>query len=199
MKYKIGYLTLALLALIVLGANDAAAQKNRVVTSVKVTDIQFLDMMMPHHADGVKMARMGIEKAQNPGVKALAEKMAAGQEKDIEEMQKMRDDKFSQQPKAEMMTVKGRRITLEMMEKMSREDLQKLEAATGTEFDRVFLDVFTKHHRMAIDMSKEETGKGEEADVKKKAREIISVQTKELGEINRLKRQVSSRNTRAGS
>lgn len=89
-------------------------------------------------------------------------------------------------------------MTMEMMSKMAEEDMRKLEAASGAEFDRVFLDVFTKHHQMALDMSKEETSNGKNADTKKKAREIISVQTKELGEINRLKKRVGAGNTRAG-
>lgn len=181
------------------------------------TDLQFLDMMTKHHSDGVKMAQMGVDKAQNAGVKALAQKMASGQQKDIAEMQKIRDRHFSGQPKQEMMMMKsgGMKMdstrggdmsmdmskggmTMEMMSKMAEEDMRKLEAASGAEFDRVFLDVFTKHHQMALDMSKEETSNGKNADTKKKAREIISVQTKELGEINRLKKRVGAGNTRAG-
>ena len=161
------------------------------------TDLQFLDMMLMHHADGVKMAQMGASKAQNADVKALAEKMASDQQKDIGEMQKMRDEHFSGQPKQEMMMMKKRQMTMAEMEKMAQEDMRKLEAASGTEFDRTFLDVFMMHHQMAIDMSKEETSKGKDAEVKKKAREIISKQTKEMGEMRRLKNQVGAKTAKA--
>jgi uncharacterized protein (DUF305 family) len=191
MNTKLFFSVLTLFALTVFGANQAVAQK--VILSVNETDIQFLDMMMPHHADGVKMAQMGIDKARNARVKALARKMANDQQKDIEEMQKMRDRHFSGQPKAELMTVKGREMTLEVMMKMAEEDMRKLEAASGAEFDRTFLDVFLKHHQMAIDMSREEVSKGKTADVKKKAREIISKQTKEMSEMKRLKAQVAAK------
>lgn len=195
MKTKLIFTVLAAFALTIFVGNGALAQTNR---SGNETDKQFLDMMLMHHSDGVKMAQMGVDKAQNAGVKKIAEKMVAGQQKDIEEMQKMRDEHFSGQAKAEMMTVKGREMTMEMMMKMSQEDMQKLEAASGTEFDRTFLDVFMKHHQMAIDMSKEETSKGKDAEAKKKAREISTVQTKELAEMKRLKAQVAAKNRKPG-
>jgi uncharacterized protein (DUF305 family) len=191
MKSNTSFMICALMALLILGGDGLGQDKT--VKSVKETDIQFLDMMMEHHADGVEMARMGIEKAQNAEVKALADKMAAGQQKDIDEMRKMREAHFPQNPKAEMMTVKGRTMTSEMMEKMAQEDMRKLETASGAEFDRAFLDVFMKHHQMALDMSKEETSKGEQPEVKKKAREIIAVQSKEMAEMRRLKTRITTK------
>lgn len=190
MKTKLIYSMLAFFALTIFTTNAALAQKAK--TTGSKTDVQFLDMMLMHHADGVKMAQMGVDKAQNADVKALAQKMADGQQKDIEEMQKMRDDHFSGEAKAEMMTVKGRKMTMEMMMKMSQEDMQKLEAANGAEFDRTFLDIFIKHHQMAIDMAKEEVAKGKDAEIKKKAREMSSVQTKEIAEMRRLKAKVAA-------
>lgn len=189
MKTKIIFTVLALFALTVLGGNTTMAQMKQ---NGGETDKHFLDMMIEHHASGAKMAQMGVDKASNAGVKTLAEKMAADQQKGIGELQKIRDSHFSGQAKAEMMTVKGQAMTMEMMMKMSEEDMQKLEAASGAEFDRAFLDVFMKHHQMALDMSKEEIAKGKDAEAKKKASEIISKQTKELGEMKRLKKQVGT-------
>ncbi len=196
MNKKLVFSVLAIFALAIFTGGAVFAQNAKM--SGNQTDLQFLDMMMMHHADGVKMAQMAAGKAQNADVKALAEKMAADQQKDIEEMQKMRDSHFSGQPKQEMMTVKGREMTTEMMMKMSEADMEKLEAASGAEFDRTFLDVFIKHHQMAIDMSKAETSKGKDAEVKKKAREIIAKQTKEIGEMKRLKKQVGSTKSASG-
>lgn len=190
MKSRLIVSVLTLFATIAIGSNLAWAQNSK--TAEKQTDLQFLDMMTMHHSDGVKMAEMGIGKAQNAGVKTLAEKMAAGQRQDIAEMEKMRSDHFAGRPKAETMMVKGKRMTADMMMKMSQEDMRKLEAAAGTAFDRTFLDVFMKHHRMAIDMSREETSKGRDTEIKKKAGEIRTMQTAELAEMSRLKRQVAS-------
>lgn len=196
MKTKLIFTVLALFTLIVLAGSPTSAQQNMKMSGS--ADVQFLDMMLMHHADGVKMAQMGVDKAQNAGVKSLGQKMKDDQQKDIAEMQKMRDSHFSGQPKQEMMPVKRREMTMEMMMKMAEEDMQKLEAASGAEFDRTFLDVFMKHHQMAIDMSKEETSKGKNAEVKKKAREIISKQTKEMAEMRRLKTRVAAKTARTG-
>lgn len=196
MNTKLIFSALTVFALTIFTANAAFAQTTKL--NGNQTDLQFLDLMTMHHSDGVKMAQMGVDKAQNAGVKTLAQKMVDGQQKDIEEMQKMRDSHFAGQPKAEMMTVKGREMTTEMMMKMSEADMEKLEAASGAEFDRTFLDVFMKHHQMAIDMSKAETSKGKDAEVKKKAREIIAKQTKEIGEMKRLKKQVGSTKSASG-
>lgn len=184
------FTVLAAVALLIVGPNQIFAQKAKMTGNQ--TDLQFLDMMLQHHSDGVKLAQTGIQKAQNPNVKALAEKMVAGQQKDIEEMEKMRETYFSGQPKAEVMSVKGRKVTSAMMMKTAEEDMRQLEAASGAEFDRAFLDVFMKHHQMAINISQAETAKGKNAEVKRKARQIIAVQTKELSEMKRLKAQVAA-------
>ena len=197
MKTKLILKVAAIFALAIMASSAALAQNTKM--NGNQTDLQFLDMMLMHHADGVKMAQMGVSKAQNGGVKSLARKMAAGQQKDIGQMQRMRDSHFSGQPKQEMMMVKGREMTMQMMMQMAQEDMQKLEAAaSGAEFDRTFLDVFLKHHQMAIDMSGEENSRGQDAEVKKKAREIISKQTKEMAEMRRLKARVGGSAAQAG-
>ena len=93
MKNKLFFSALALIAITIFGSNATFAQGNMQMSGS--TDLQFLDMMTKHHSDGVKMAQMGVDKAQNAGVKALAQKMASGQQKDIAEMQKIRDRHFS--------------------------------------------------------------------------------------------------------
>lgn len=160
--------------------------------SRNTTDLKFLDMMMHHHTDGVKMADMGVDKAESEGVKALARRMEEGQKKDIDEMEKMRERHFSGQPKQMSMMTKRKEMTMAMMEKMAEQDMQKLRSASGLAFDRTFLDVFMKHHQMALDMSREEIAKGADAEVKRKAREIIDKQTMELTEMKRLKTQIAS-------
>lgn len=80
----------------------------------------------------------------------------------------------------------------------SQADVQKLEAAMGAEFDRLFLDTFIKHHQMGIEMAREETGKGSDAEIKKKAGEIIKVQIRKIGEMQTLKKQVAAKETAKG-
>lgn len=181
------------LTMLSFGALYAAAQMKG---GGNETDAKFLDMMMKHHSNGVEMAGMGVDKANSEGVKSLARRIRDDQKKDIEEMEKMRSSDLSNMPKQTSMMMKKRLMTMEMMDKMSQQDMAKLRAASGPAFDQTFLDVFMKHHQMAIDMSREEMSKGAHAEVKRKAREIVTKQSNELTEMKRLKTEVARAQSR---
>jgi uncharacterized protein (DUF305 family) len=71
--------------------------------------------------------------------------------------------------------------------KMDHEaDLQKLQAAEGRAFDRLFLDTMTHHHKMAVDMSKEAATKAEHKEIKDFARMTVAKQQGEIAEMNRI-------------
>lgn len=66
-------------------------------------------------------------------------------------------------------------------------DIAKLQAATGKQFERLFLDMMIPHHQMAIDMAKEATTKAEHAEIKEMARLTVLKQQGEVAEMKRLK------------
>jgi uncharacterized protein (DUF305 family) len=156
-------------------------------------DVQFIDMMLPHHADGIKMAEMAVKKAQNAEVKAFAQKAVSMQREDSQRLEGFRNKFFAGATKADRIEMKGREMTMAEMMKMSQEDMQKLEKASGAEFDRTFLDIFTKHHQMAIDMATEEKNRGNQMDVKADAEKNIDQQTKDIGEMAALKKKVGEK------
>ena len=163
-------------------------------------DREFIDMMMMHHRQGIEMARLAESKGQLPRLKEFAARVIADQEKDIQELQAMRDRMFSGQPQADGITMRGKRMTMAEMRHMSETDKQKLDAApAGAEFDHTFLDLFTKHHRMALDMARAQIGKGQAADLKRFSRELISKQSKDISEMAVMKKQVASSRSTAGS
>jgi len=63
---------------------------------------------------------------------------------------------------------------------MSPKDMSDLGKATGTAFDRMWLQMMTKHHRGAITMAQTELSQGQNPDAKKLAQTIIDGQTKEI-------------------
>jgi uncharacterized protein (DUF305 family) len=69
---------------------------------------------------------------------------------------------------------------------MSDADMQKLEQVKGAEFDKMWLDMMTKHHQGAIDMAKTELTKGSNTDAKALAQKIIDAQQAEITEMQGL-------------
>lgn len=156
-------------------------------------DLQFIDMMVQHHSDGIKMGQLAVAKAQNAEVKAFAQKMVQMQREDSQKLEDSRGKFFAGAPKSDHIPIKGREMTMTEMMRMSQEDIGKLEAAGGAEFDRTFLEVIAKHHQMAIDMATEEKNRGKQADIKSDAEKNITQQTKDLGEISELKKKVGNK------
>ena len=53
-----------------------------------VADVDFLAMMIPHHAGAVDMARLVLQHGRDPATRRLAEDIIAGQTIEIEGMQR---------------------------------------------------------------------------------------------------------------
>ena len=51
-------------------------------------DIDFLAMMIPHHAGAVDMARLVLQHGRDPATRQLADEIIAGQTTEIESMQR---------------------------------------------------------------------------------------------------------------
>jgi uncharacterized protein (DUF305 family) len=63
---------------------------------------------------------------------------------------------------------------------MSAEQLQQLEAASGTDAARLFLEQMIEHHRGAVAMAQEQIQDGENAEAVALAEEIVAVQQEEI-------------------
>lgn len=150
-------------------------------------DLHFTDMMIMHHQQGIEMAQMAESKTTNARLKTFAQRIAADQQKDIEELQGHRNHWYAGKPPMDpaMMDSMMQGMHPGMM---SMEDTRrKLMAAQGAAFDRLFLDTMIHHHQMAVGMAKEATTKAEHAEIKEYARKAVIKQQSEIGEMNRLK------------
>ena len=136
-------------------------------------DIQFLDTMAQHHREGIDMFKMGAEKAENPKLKEMSQKMVDDQQKEISELKSMRDGIKTDAPEAINRKLPG----------MMAMDMSKLESSTGKDFDRHFIDMTIKHHQGGVDMSRDALKHAKSQEVKDKAKMIIDMQTKEIAEM----------------
>ncbi|MGI8735012.1 MAG: DUF305 domain-containing protein [Pyrinomonadaceae bacterium] len=157
-------------------------------------DLHFIDMMIMHHRQGTAMARLAERKGSTPALRAFAKKTADDQEKELLELKKHRDHWYSGAPEmdhsqmmAQMPGMSGHGNMKTGMKMDMQGDIAKLQAATGKEFDRLFLDMMIPHHQMAIDMAKEATTKAEHAEIKEMARLTVLKQQGEIAEMNRMK------------
>jgi uncharacterized protein (DUF305 family) len=156
-------------------------------------DLHYIDMMIEHHQMGIDMAKMAQNKASHAELKDFATKMADDQQKDTDQLKKWRDEWYAGKPKSDHMNMpmsgmsKSDHANMKDMSgmKMPQMDMGKLEAASGNDFDVMFIDMMVPHHQMAIDMSKEALKKAEHAPLKTFARQTIDKQEKEKAQLGK--------------
>ena len=69
---------------------------------------------------------------------------------------------------------------------LSGEQMASLEAASGAEFDRLFLTSMREHHVGAVEMAEDELRAGQSPEAKELAQAIIDTQQAEIEEIDQL-------------
>lgn len=182
---KIKFFAAAVFALMAMfGASSVSAHDS--------IDLEYIDAMMMHHRDGIAMARMAETKGHTAELKKFAANSITEQKKGIAELEALRQKLYNGEEPADGITVNGKRMSVGEMKKMAAADMKKLEAASGAEFDQVFLDTLTKHHRLAIDMSNEQINRGESAELKKFSHQTIDEQNKSIGEMAAMRKKVGT-------
>lgn len=169
------------------GTQTRAQNQNSSQVTNMPYDLHFIDMVIMHHRQGIAMARQAERKGSTAALRAFAKKTADDQEKELLELKKHRDHWYAGAPEmdhSQMMAMPGMsgHANMDM-----QGDIAKLQAASGKQFDRLFLDTMIPHHQMAVDMSKEAITKAEHAEIKERARLGIIKQQKEIAEMNKLK------------
>lgn len=140
-------------------------------------DLQFIDTMTMHHQGAVDMAKMALQKSQNAELKKFAQRIIDDQNKEIAQMKDWREKWFAGKPAAMNMEMSGMNDSMKMM---MGDEMKKMEAASGKEFDLMFLDMMTPHHQGAITMAKEALTKTEKPEVKTLSNNIIKAQEAEI-------------------
>ena len=167
------------------GQSGHAGHSNQTQSGDMPYDLHFIDMMMMHHRQGIEMAKLAEEKAENPRVKAFATRTRAGQEKDIPMLQSMRDRWYKDQPAMEHAGMQG--MSHDEMQKKMQEQMNDLRDNSGHGFDHQFVDLMAAHHKEAVTMAKEAIAKAEHTDVRTFARTMMNKQQREIGQLNNLR------------
>ena len=140
-------------------------------------DLQFIDTMTHHHQGAVEMAEMALKKTTNAELKTFAQKIIDDQKKEIAQMKDWREKWYAGKPPAMNMEMPGMSDSMKMM---MDDGMKKMEAASGKDFDLMFLDMMTPHHQGATTMAKEALTKAEHPEIKTLANQIIKAQEAEI-------------------
>ena len=157
-------------------------------------DVTFVQSMIPHHEQAVRMAEMADDAAGSPEVRDLAERIKAAQGPEIETMQGWLEDWGVDEDSHGGMDhgdgMDGDGMGGDGMDDMpgmmSDADLGDLGEADGAAFDRMFLTMMIAHHEGAIEMAETEIADGEDPDVVSLAKDIKAAQTEEIAQMRRL-------------
>lgn len=152
------------------------------------TDVAFAQGMIPHHAQAIQMADMALEVSTNPDVTALAEQIKAAQSPEIDQMTTWLTDwgQTVPDPDAPMDENMDGAGGMMMTGMMSEADMARMGNATGTDFDRMFLEMMILHHEGAIEMAEQELAEGKYQPTKDLAQAVITGQQAEIEEMNAL-------------
>ena len=121
-----------------------------------VADIQFMTRMIGHHAQAVRIARWAPTHGASASVRTLAARIINAQEDEIATMRQWLRDRLQPVPEpdaADHSIHAGHDASMHGM--LTAAQLRELDAARGTQFDRLFLSLMIQHHRGAVEMVKE--------------------------------------------
>lgn len=141
-------------------------------------DVRFMQGMIAHHAQAIYMSKMAAAHNASPHLVKFAQKIDQSQRSEIRLMQGWLKANGQFAPD----TTAWRHMTMPGM--LSPEQLAKLDAAQGTEFDRLFLLFMIQHHEGALKMVDDLFATplaGQDVDVSVFANDVQVVQTAEIG------------------
>ncbi|MEV6303910.1 DUF305 domain-containing protein [Actinoplanes sp. NPDC051861] len=161
------------------GATTAASPAASAVGTFNDADVAFAQAMIPHHQQAVQMADMADGLAADAEVKALAAKIQAAQQPEIDAMTAWLTAWGKPAPGPHMST--GSAMDHGSMPGMMTDaDMAKLMDAEGAAFDKHFLTMMISHHEGAIEMAQQEVERGSNPEAKTLAQKIITDQQTEI-------------------
>ena len=161
---------LAVIGLFLLSGCATSEQSN---SEFSPSDINFAEMMIPHHEQAIEMSDIAFKNTTNPEVLQLAQEIKDAQAPEIELMKTWTG-------------VEGSSHTGHMMDGMlSESELADLREAKGKEFDLLFLRGMIKHHEGAISMAQDVVASKNKA-VAKLSANVIKTQKMEISKMKEI-------------
>lgn len=153
-------------------------------------DVAFASDMIQHHAQALAMVDETMGRELSPQVRRLAEDIRSAQGPEIQTMtgwltawdqpvpETMRDHANADGGDMDMSS--------DMPGMMSQEQMDELAAASGADFERLFLTMMIEHHQGAVEMAEAEQRDGANPGAIDLAEQIVTAQEREIAAMQRL-------------
>ena len=198
----------AALALVALSATASAQSATSIVSSpaamakaradsarypYTTADVEFMQGMIHHHAQAIEMSKMAPTHNAGPAVQKLAARIINAQTDEIRLMSFWLADRNQEVPAPTAgpmkMKMNGTEMMMLMPGMLSEEQMKELDAARGTDFDKLFLKYMMQHHKGATGMVKtlfDTYGAGQDEMIFKFASDVNIDQTTEINRMYQL-------------
>ncbi|MEV6301623.1 DUF305 domain-containing protein [Actinoplanes sp. NPDC051861] len=143
-------------------------------------DATFAQMMIAHHIQALQMAELAPSRAGNSQLKALAARMQAAQQPEIEYLRDWLADrgKPESDPSHDHSTMPGMQ---------TEAALAALTGSSGADFDQRFVTMMSDHHRGALQMATDVLNGGTDRMLSEFANEMAVEQSAEINRMADLK------------
>ncbi len=143
-------------------------------------DVKFMQGMIPHHAQALEMTALVAERTDSEAMRRLAQRIELSQEDEIEMMQAWLRDRGQAVTAVDAHHAAGWEPMPGML---TADEMAQLAAATGSAFDRLFLERMIEHHGGAVTMVEnllEQRGAAQDSQLFAFTSDVTSDQTAEI-------------------
>ena len=161
---------------------DAAADQSRVQATP--ADVTFMQGMIHHHAQAIDMTTLLFANSGSDEMKLLARRIEISQNDEIKFMRHWLEVRGAEAPGEHAHHMPGAPLMPGML---TPPEMDRLAAAKGPEFDRLFLEGMIKHHGGALTMVRElfaTKGAAQEAEIFGFASDVDADQRMEIARMS---------------
>jgi uncharacterized protein (DUF305 family) len=154
--------------------------------AVNEADVRFMQGMIGHHAQALEMTALLPARTTREDMRLLALRIDVSQADEIKMMERWLTDRRQAVPSPHAHHLPGAKLMPGML---TPEDMSRLSAAKGAEFERLFLELMIRHHQGALSMVKElfsRDGAAQDGDIFAFAADVEADQQMEIDRMRRM-------------
>lgn len=178
---------LAVLALLV-GIGGVLVYQRATTPGAGSVDVGFMQDMTTHHQQAVEMASIVAETGQDPDIRAFAREILTFQQYEVGYMEALLED-WGQWPfpddRTAMEWMSMASSPSEMPGMQTEASIDRLEEATGSQVDALFIPMMIDHHRGGVHMAEYAAEHASDPRVRDLATRIVTQQNGEIADFQR--------------